>query len=343
MAIEGKAGDFFKRIWDAIKTACRRILDAIAYIIKWVGNAIASADIRGQSKDYNFYKSQKARINKYASAAKVDDVKFNAPAWKVGADGLAKIIKTAESHYAKTTGTKHPDMKVMDNVSRLNLGTLHDASDFKKAYSKVFGIDIGFNKDQSAYKKLVQTIAKMKADIDEDLNSNIKDIFPGAKSRNTRALVMGALTSNSGNANVEMTVGKMKKLSKEFAVLSDSWLADNVKGVIATVHQHQKEFTQYTKNIDKIAAAFAKQVGDADNGFKAINNLTASLANSRVRYNGFWSNLMLEFESAALRFRKSAHIALKHYIRAAQKGGVDEKKSKKALSPESVEALFDFN
>ena len=234
-------------------------------------------------------------------------------------------------------------MKVMDNVSRLNLGTLHDASDFKKAYSKVFGIDIGFNKDQSAYKKLVQTIAKMKADIDEDLNSNIKDIFPGAKSRNTRALVMGALTSNSGNANVEMTVGKMKKLSKEFAVLSDSWLADNVKGVIATVHQHQKEFTQYTKNIDKIAAAFAKQVGDADNGFKAINNLTASLANSRVRYNGFWSNLMLEFESAALRFRKSAHIALKHYIRAAQKGGVDEKKSKKALSPESVEALFDFN
>ena len=34
---------FFSKLWAAIKTACRRVYDAIANFIKWLGNAIASA------------------------------------------------------------------------------------------------------------------------------------------------------------------------------------------------------------------------------------------------------------------------------------------------------------
>lgn len=355
-AIEGKAGDFFKRIWDAIKTACRRIIDAIAYIIKWIGNAIAGADVRGQVKDYKFYTDNKARIEKYAKAAKTDDVKFNSVAWSVNAKKLADIIKNAAGHYAKMTTGKDEDLKVMENISRLNLATLHDKSDYVKAFSKVFGAGESVlvsaknvvtgkaGSDTGAYNHIVHAVNAMKDKIEKDLESNISSIFGSkAKTRNTHALVMSAIAADGGAKTKSMTVKEMKSLSDDFSVLSDTWLSQNVKEVISTVHSHQKQFAQYTKNIDRVAADFAKKLGTADNGFKAINNLTASLANSRIRYNGFWSNLMLEFESAALRFRKSAHIALKHYIKAGKAGVTDEKKSGEALSPESVEALFDFN
>jgi hypothetical protein len=357
-AIEGKATDFFKRIWEAIRTACRRVLDAIAYIIKWVGNAIACADVRGQVKDYKFYKANASRIEKYAKAAKVNDVKFNAPAWNKSAKEFAKIITNAESHYIKSTKSKDKDIMVMENLTRLNLSTLKTKDDFVKAFGKVFGAGESLkvsalnvvhgeaNSAAGAYQHLVHSVNSMKDDLKKQLETDIAEVF-GKSGKvngfNTRALVMNVLTSNGGKANVETTVGDMKKRSDDFAVLDETWLSKNVKQAIASVHNHQKEFTQYTKNIDKVAAAFAKTLGDNDNGFKAINNLTAQLANTRIRYNSFWSNLMLEFESAALRYRKSAHIALKHYIRAAQKGGVTEKKSEESLSPESVEALFDFN
>ena len=354
-AIEGKASDFFKRIWEAIKTACRRVIDAIAYIIKWIGNAIAGADVRGQVKDYKFYTSNKGRIEKYAKAAKTDSVKFNSVAWKTGSKGVADLIKKAAGHYAKMASGKDDDLKVMENISRINLSTLHDKSDYIKAFSKVFGAGESFGvaaknlvtgkagSATGAYNHIVHAVTTMKNKIDADLDGNIKAVFGKGDTKNTRALVMGALTTDGGSKTKEMSVGEMKKLSDDFSVLSDTWLSSNVKEVISTVHNHQKQFTQYTKNIDRVAADFAKKLGDEDNGFKAINNLTASLANSRIRYNSFWSNLMLELEAAALRFRKSAHIALKHYIKAGKVGIVDTKKSGESLSPESVEALFDFN
>lgn len=355
-AIEGKAGDFFRRIWDAIKTACRRIISAIAYIVKWIGNAIAGADVRGQVKDYKFYTDNRSRIEKYAKAAKADDIKFNSVAWSVNSKKLADIIKNVAGHYAKMTTSKDNDLKVMENISRLNLATLHDKSDYVKAFSKVFGagesalvsvknvVTGKAGSDTGAYNHIVHAVSAMKDKIEKDLESNISAIFGSkTKTRNTHALVMGAVTSDGGAKTKSMTVKEMKSLSDDFSVLDDEWLSQNVKEVISTVHSHQKQFTQYTKNIDRVAADFAKKLGTEDNGFKAINNLTASLANSRIRYNGFWSNLMLEFESAALRFRKSAHIALKHYIKAGKVGVKDEKKSDEALSPESVEALFDFN
>ena len=48
-AIESKTGAFFTKIWQAIRTACRRVIEAIAYIIKWIGNAIAGADVKAHS------------------------------------------------------------------------------------------------------------------------------------------------------------------------------------------------------------------------------------------------------------------------------------------------------
>jgi hypothetical protein len=354
-AIEGKASEFFKRIWEAIKTACRRVIEAIAYIIKWIGNAIASMDVKSQVQDYKFYTSKKQIVEKYAKAAKVDKKKINSMNWDINADSLAKLIKTAASYYLKSTQGKDPDMAVMENISRINLSVLHTADDYRKAFSKVFGlgesVGVGVKTmfkgaDQKAYGHLTHAVKTMKERIDKGLESDIAAIFGAKKTAittfNARSIVMGYCTKNSDGKTTEVEVSSLKKSSKDFEVLSEAWLTQNVKSVIASVHQQQKVFTQYTKAIDKVAANFAKTLGNEDNGFKQINDLTASLANSRIRYNSFWSNLMLELEGVALRYRKSVHIALKHYISAAQKGGIDKKKSGESLSSRSVESLFDF-
>jgi hypothetical protein len=306
-AIEGKASEFFSRIWQAIKTACRRVIDAIAYVIKWIGNAIASADVRGQIKDYKFYTTNKARIEKYTEAAKTDKVEFNSLAWKIKVDGLAKLISNAAGHYAKSTEGSADVKKFFESASRANFASMHDAKDFTKAFSNVFGTGTG--DATKAYQHLSSNVEKLRATIDEDLKKNISEIFGGSKDLSkafgARDLIMKAVTSGEKKT---ITVGEMKKLSGEFGVLSEQWLTKNVKEVIATTHKHQKEFTEFTKLIDKVSANFAKTLGDKDNGFKAINNLTAKLANDRIRYNSFWSNMKLELETVALRYRKFADL-----------------------------------
>ena len=350
-AIESKAGEFFKRIWAAIRTACRRVLDAIVYFIKWVGNAIASADVKGQIKDYKFYTSNKARIEKYAKANGTGQTKFNAPNWKVTGAQLGDMITKASGTFVKMTTGSSKDMDVIENASKMNLSTIHDTKDFQKEFNKVFGLgeSIGVGVSNlvhgkvgtagGAYAHATHAVKTMKEAIEKDLDSGLKSVFGNTSEKGANALVMNAVAVKG--KSVQMTVEKMQKLSGDFSVLDEAWLAKNVKQSIAAVSNQQKQFTQYTKAIDKLASAFNKSMSDEDNSYKALSKLCSELANARIRYNSFWSNLMLSFESAALRFRKSAHIALKFYIRAA-KAGVP-KKSEEALSPESVEALFNFN
>jgi hypothetical protein len=141
-AIESKAGDFFKKIWQAIRTACRRVIEAIAYIIKWIGNAIAGADVKAQVKDYDYFKRNKARIEKYAGAGGVDNATFNSLEWTIKADELGKYIRTAIGTYAKTTQSNTEDVKTIQNLSRADFKTMKEPADVAKAYGKIFGLPI---------------------------------------------------------------------------------------------------------------------------------------------------------------------------------------------------------
>jgi hypothetical protein len=141
-AIEGKVGEFFKRIWEAIKTACRRVITAIANIIKWLGNVIMSVDVKSQVKDYEFYRARAKAIDSSASAAKTDSVTFNSLNWKVDASGMVKIIKKASDHYVKMFNEKE-DQTLLTRLSNTELAGLKTESDFAKAFGKVFGIQAG--------------------------------------------------------------------------------------------------------------------------------------------------------------------------------------------------------
>ena len=337
---------FFSKLWAAIKTACRRVYDAIANFIKWLGNAIASASVRGQAKDYKFYYSLSEHIKKKALAQNVDAEKFNSLQWTVDSDKLASLITKAAGEYAKGIAKKGDDIKVLENVSRKGLSMITNSKDYKKAYGELFSKWFGLsgNSPESAFKNASDKVKKMTDDMNNQLKGEIGSIFGKSSSEKVSAhsLVMSAVCGNDGKVDA-MTVGKMKVLSKDFSVLSEDWLAKNVKQVVSSVNAQQKQFTEYTKNIDKVASHFVKDNGTKDNPMKSLSSLLTELARTRIRYNSFWTGLMLEFESVALRFRKSAHIALKYYIRAAQKTAKDAKKAAESLSDRSIEALFNVD
>ena len=342
-AIESKAGDFFKKIWQAIRTACRRVIEAIAYIIKWIGNAIASADVKGQVKDYDYFTRNKARIDKSAKAAGVPNATFNSLNWKVDANGLAKVIKKAVGTYASVTKANTDDVQAIQNLSRADFKTMKDPADVAKAYGKIFGLPISTAGVGNAayYKHAADKVQKMTASINADIESGLKAVFGSAANGKTdlKALVLSQVAS--GDKVTKISCGNMRKLSGDFSVLSDAWLSNNVKGVIAQAAAQQKMFANYTKTIDDVAKKF-DSVSEYADGVKALSKLSAELANARVRYNSLWSRLMLELESVALRYRKSAHLALKQYIRASIAKKAQEK-SGEALSDNQLESLFDFN
>ena len=341
-----KDGGFFSRLWAAIRTACRRVIDAIANFIKWLGNAIAGAGVRGQAKDYTFYKQNEKTITKNANAKKVDAQKFNSVQWALKAGDLAKLITKAAGEYAKGSAKKGEDIKVMENVSRQNFSVMKDAKDYKRAYGDLFSKWFGLsgNTPESAFKNASAKVKKMCEDMNAQLRGEIGSIFDksGSDKVSAHTLVMGVVSKGDGKVG-PITVGTMKSLSDNFAVLSEAWLADNVKKSVSSVHAQQKAFTEYTKNVDKVASAFMKDNGTKENPMKSLSTLLSELSRTRIRYNSFWTGLMLELESAALRFRKSAHIALKYYIRAAQKGNADAKKAAESLNDQSIEALFNFD
>lgn len=350
-AVEGKVGDFFKKIWEAIKTACRRIIAMISNFIKYIGNAIANLDVKAQVRDYNYYKTNSAIINKYYK--NVAKNKFNSLDWDVNANDIAKLIKSSQAAFLKTIKEKSEDKQMLENFSRQDLSNIHTPADMANVYS-IFGITGLFNgvsriKDKmtggsgSYYAAAAKKIQSVIDNIDRDLDGAINTTFGQKKKAGAKSpaeLVMGYCTK-TGTVK-QISVDEMKKISGDFAVLADSWLSNNVKIALASAHAAQVEFTQYTKIIDKVAAKFDKITEAKKNGTGQLSQLTSKLANARVRYNLFFSRLMLELESIALRFRKSSHIALKMVIRSAKAGPV-AKKGKESLSVTDVDDLFRFN
>ena len=346
-AIEGKVGDFFKRVWDAICTACRRVIEAIAHFIKWLGNAIASLDTRSQIKDYQTYFDNKAKIDAAAKAAKTDDVKFKSLPWKVNADGVLKQATKAAGAYAKATKgmNNDQDLVIMKNaaskVSSLDDKTKTD-QDVLKVGLGIFGLV--WRADSTKTLTLVrEKVSEITKKLQKQRTDDIASVFGSASGTNAHSIVCGAFASQDAVSTI--SVGEMKKLSKNFEVLKDEALTKNVKEVLSGVHEQQKVFSQYTKLIDSVAKSLQSAMAKADKnaGVGSISNELAKLANARIMFNSFWTSVMLELESYTLRFRKSAHIALKHYLRAAGAAKKDaKKKTTESLSQESLEAMFDF-
>lgn len=339
-AIEGKAKEFFKRIWDAIRTACRKVIDAIVYFIKWVGNAIASVDVKAQVKDYEYFLKNKSMIEKYSKAAGVGKKTFQSLDWALKGDDVLKLLTKMLGVYNKTVNVDKGDLKVISNAARIGLKTLKEPKDYAKAFSSIFGISF-LHTDGGLYKHATKHVNGILESINKDLEEGLSSVFGKSATGkiNYKELVLGKVTKNGGKV-VTKTCEEVRKLTGDFSILSAEWLANGVKKAVATAAKNQQEFTKYTKAIDDVAKRFDSVVeieGQDKSGASALSSLTARLANARIRYNSVWSNLMLTMESVCLRYRKTAHIALKQYIRAA-KGSVA--KTEESLSQESVESLF---
>lgn len=338
-AIEGSAKEFFKRIWDAIKSACRRIITAIANLIKRLGVAIESIDVKSQIRDYETYKKNKAVITR--AKKNVSMKTFIAMNWKVDAAGIGKLLKKASAHYVKMF-RKTEDEALLERASREDLAKLKTPDDFAKSYSKIFGSEgsgiigkIGKNVfHQGAKDKIGRIVEK----INQDMAAGVTDVFGKISVKNTPSnIVWGSLTT--GGKSVKMTVAQMEKLSGDFACLSKEWLAINVKDAVASVTNAERQFTQFTKTIDQLAAKFDK-VSTQENGVSSLSNLTSQLANARIRYNGFYTGIMLELQTGALRFRRNAHAALKMILSGSPKSLVPATKTK---SKESLnDDFFEF-
>ena len=340
-AIEGKAKEFFKRIWDAIRTACRKVIDAIVYFIKWVGNAVASIDVKAQVKDYEYFLKNKKMIDKYAGAAKVEKKEFQSLDWALKPDAMLNLLTKMLGAYVKTTKGGTADAKVIENAGRLDLRTLKEPRDFANAFSKVFGISF-LHTEGGLYKHALNHVNKMLESINKDLEEGLSSVFGKAANGKIayKELVLGKVTKNGGKV-VSVSCGDIRKLTGDFSILSAEWLANGVKKAVSVATENQRVFAKYTKAIDDVAKRFDSVVeteGSDKAGISSLSSLTAKLANARIRYNSVWSNLMLEMESCCLRYRKTAHIALKQYIRAAK--GNAAKAEESLMSQASVESLF---
>ena len=146
--------------------------------------------------------------------------------------------------------------------------------------------------------------------------------------------------------------------------------------MVSTLHKHQKNFTIYTKNIDKIAKAFDRFVANEDDaGYKnqldsadtkednskikkdrkasvnSMSNALSAMANARIRSNSYITAVALETQMCVLRFNKTAHIALKAYLAEIKvlKGKEDKQTAKDAKkgvglagAASTTESLFRF-
>ena len=318
-----KSDGFFRRVWDAIKTACRRVIEAIAHLIKFIGNAVAGMDAKMQQKHFTLWDP------KTMSNTKVDDIKFKSPNWNInysGKGGIVDFLDKVAGAYASGTREVNNN-QTLDELKNHLEKNLSDKQNTMVKYSSI---------DESDSKIDSKDLAN------QMLQKDLKAIF-AVETGSAKDLILKKFCS--GDKTVEMTCGKMKALSDDFKCLANTELSKKASKMISTVHDQQKTFTKMTKLIDQIASKVSKPEAKNDKetqktNMRAISNRMANICNSRIRYNSYWTSLVLEVQMMCLRFNKSAHIALKHYLRAAKKIG-DEKKTTETENV-STEALFQF-
>ena len=332
---EDKQGGFFKRVWEAIKTICRRIIEAIAHLIKWIANAIAGVDTKAQIKHYKLYKEKKSKLST-EQTNKVDAIKIKAPNWKMSSGEIVKFMKEKVlNRYADmtTNSTGGKDVNALKKLAA--------ASDWA-------------NLDVGALSVLVNDgeFKTAKEACDKMLKEDLTAIF-GGKIDKTKAsdLVKAKFIGDAKKEGI--TCGAIKDLTGDFSCLSESGLAKEAKDLISGLYTHQKNFTTYTKDIDKFVTTANRESmknikkDDKDGkknakvNFNSIQNRLSMITNSRVRYNSYWTGLVLEIQSMVLRYNKSAHIAMKFYLKELKVLDKDEKKTDKKEG-KTTESLFNF-
>ena len=341
-AIEGKTSAYFKKIWDSIQTICRKIISAIANAIKWLSNQIQSAFTKAQVKDYNYYKANKATLG---SVAKKSKSTVKSIEW-VPASEFSKVLVKFNGEYMKAVRSKSADMVTIEKIGNMDASLLTDPTKFGKIFSEA---NAGFHWGSSAesnFKGFRSVFQKMIDSINKELEDVTTSAFGRAQEgkQNAHSVVYGRLAKS--DTVKEMEVSRLCEISGDFSILSDSWMADNVKSYVTLCNESMKSFTQYTKAIDKVAKKFDDAVGktDKDNAkISSLSQLTSQLCNARCRYNSYMTSILLEVESAALRYRRSAHNALKAVIAEVKGGPAKAAKAKATESYQSVESLFDFN
>ena len=341
-AIEGKASEFFSKVWEAIKTTCRKIIAAIANAIKWLSNQIQSAFTKAQVKDYNYYKANKATLGKVAKSSKSTVKSIE---WKK-ADEFSKVLSKFNGEFLKTIRSKQQDLSTIEKIGSMDASLLTDPTRFGKIFSEAnTGLHIG-SSAESNFKGFRAAFQKMSDSINKELEDITTSAFGRAQEgkQNAHSIVYGALAH--GDTVKDISVSKLCALSGDFSILSDSWMADNVKAYVTLCNENMKVFTRYTKAIDKVASAFDKAVaksGVENAKISSLSQMTSQLCNTRCRYNSFMNAVLLEVESAALRYRRSAHNALKAVIAEVKGGPAKAAKAKATESYQSVESLFDFD
>lgn len=315
-----KSDGFFRRVWDAIKTACRRVIEAIAHLIKYIGNAVAGMDTKMQQKHYKLYVDNGSK-----TITDVDNTKFKSPDWKMKYSDITTFLTSVGGAYA--SGTKEvnneQDLKKLEDYLKNDLEA--------KRGSMVVPNHTGSSSSSVNSKELAN----------EMLKKDLQKLF-AKDSGSAKELVLGKFCN--GTKNKEITCKEMKLLSDNFKCLAANELSQKAKNMISAVHEQQKTFTKMTKLIDQIASKVikpdAKNNSDSTYNTNRVSNQMANICNSRIRYNSYWTSLVLEVQMMCLRFNKSAHIALKHYLRAS-KMIKDEKKTTETENV-STEALFQF-
>ena len=336
-ALESGIGNFFSKIWQAIVSACTRLIQAIANVIKYIRNFIVGLDAKAQSRDYNYYVKNKQIIETNAKKNGSGKTKFNAANWKVDGEKISDAMKKVTTLYTKIFTKGGDDEKVFENLAAYDLDQVIDVKSFKTMCSKVFGGIFTFTAESEANhlrKYLGSTITK----IDNSV-TDIKKVL-GSSTETTSASKIVAGFALNGTDVVQTTAEDMKKKSKDFSILSDSWLASNVKKYVVDLDRAMRQFTKYTSTITKVSKRFEKVGidGKADGSkaiIKSISAACADLAQARIRTNNLATSIILELELQALRFRKNAHTALKIYMKANRAKPVAPKKT-------SAESLFLF-
>lgn len=335
-ALESGIGDFFKKIWQAIVSACTRLIQAIANIIKHIRNFIVGLDAKQQSKDYKYYMDNKQLIETNAKKFGSGKTKFNAANWKVDGKKISEAMKKVTSLYTKIFTKGGDDEKVFENLASYDLSQVTDPKQFKAMCHKVFGGIFTFTAEgegNNLRKYLESTISKINGSVVE-----VKKVL-GAPNDATSASKIVSEFAVKGDT-VQITVEEMKKKSDDFSILSEKWLAENVKNYVVDLDRAMRQFTKYTSTITKVSKRFEKVgVDNKSNSGKAfIKSLSAAcadLAQARIRTNNMATSIILELELQALRFRKNAHTALKIYMRAKSTKPAPAKKT-------SAESLFLF-
>lgn len=318
-----RSDGFFKRVWDAIKTACRRVIEAIAHLIKYIGNAVAGMDTKMQQKHYKLWTDKNS-----PTSAEVDKIEFKSPDWKMKYSDISTFLTSVSGAYA--SGTKEVNNE--QDLQKLE-GYLKD--NLEAGQHTIVQPHEGGPRDQSVNSKELAN---------EMLKKDLQKLF-AKDTGSAKELVLGKFCNGTKNKN--MSCKDMKTLSGDFKCLAANELSQKAKNMISAVHEQQKTFTKMTKLIDQIANKVSKPEARKDKDTKktkinSISNTMANVCNSRIRYNSYWTSLILEVQMMCLRFNKSAHIALKHYLRNAKLITTAAETKTETEDNTSVESLFQF-